>query len=121
VNDYNPVNQITMRNMATLSIRIHNTQQRLLASIPSKYHPLVDHYGKMVEAQIEIDQTLDNGTPLSFAEYHAIKEESIQANEAAATIKPLFSNELKETVLDVWSMVNPNRDAEVDTDKEIIK
>jgi hypothetical protein len=108
--DYNPVNKITMKNMANLSNKVYNAERRLMASIPSKYHPLVALYGQMAEARTSIDQRLENNAALSFEDYHEIKELIQDANEAAATIKPMISNELRETVMDAWSMVRGNRE-----------
>jgi thiamine pyrophosphate-dependent acetolactate synthase large subunit-like protein len=108
--NYNPVNKITMKNMANLSNKVYNADRRLLASIPSKYHPLVVLYGQMAESHAKIDQHLDSNTALSFEGYHEIKELVQDANEAAATIKPMIPNELKETVMDAWSMIRGNRE-----------
>jgi hypothetical protein len=102
-NTWDPVNKITMKNMAALSNRISNAERRLVESVPAKYHPLMLMYGLMIESRNTIDQHFDKNEVLSFSEFHEIKELTQDANELAATIKPMIPNELRETVIDAWA------------------
>jgi CRISPR/Cas system endoribonuclease Cas6 (RAMP superfamily) len=109
VNEYNPVNQITMKNMNNLAMDVHRAQDRVLKSIPAKYHVLVALYAELTGAEATIDKALDNDQKVDFDTFHAIKDLTKHASQEAAETQPLFSSELKETITDVWAIFKPEK------------
>lgn len=118
IEPYNPINKITMKNMATVSQKVYNAQNNIMNSVPVKYQYLVTMYGELALAQHKIELSLDANEVLSFEDWHAIKELSTSATEEASTTKPIISKELKETVADLWSMLKSDKNDEM---KEVWK
>jgi len=110
---HNPINKITMKNMATVSQRVYNAQNNIMNSVPVKYQYLVTMYGELALAQHKIELSLDANEVLSFEDWHMIKELATQATEEASETKPIISKELKETVTDIWSMFKSGKNDDV--------
>lgn len=118
MNEYDPVNKITMKNMATVSQKVYNAQHNIIKSVPAKYQHLVELYGELALAQHKIDTSLEANEILSFDEWHAVKELSTNASQQASTTKPIISRELKESVADIWYMLKSDNSGEI---KEVSK
>lgn len=105
MNDYDPVNKITMKNMSNLSHKINVAQDRMLTKIPAKYRELALLYAELALCQQGIDQHLDRNEVLMFEDYHQIKDLVQTANEKAAEIKQFLPDELREAATAMWDMV----------------
>ena len=110
MNDYDPVNKITMKNMSSLSHKISVTQDRMLAKIPAKYRELALLYSDLAFCQVEIGQHLDQNEVLVFENYHQIKDLVQTANEKAAEVKPIIPDDLRDFASTMWDIVKTKTD-----------